>query len=106
MREKVCYVDGYTSGSLSGHLDACGLFTQEPEGRLPRISTPSGVVLDPCQGRARNWVQGSVELVRQIDTFYSRYPKDRNIQVVSLIQNLSDQAGLTIDQIHAMGSGL
>jgi hypothetical protein len=102
--EKTYFAEGYQRGSLAGHRDACGLFNDQDKEHLPPVSTPSGIVLDPCQGRARNWSKGTEELVKQIDAFYSRFPNDRGIHVTNLIQNLSDQSGLTIEQIHAMGN--
>ena len=102
--EKVYFVEGYKRGSSEGHTDACLLFNDLAKKQLPPVSTPSGIVLDPCQGRARNWSQGTEELVRHVNDFYSRFPGDRGVHVTSLIQNLSDESGLTIEQIHALGN--
>ena len=102
--EKTYFAEGYQRGSLAGHTDACELFSDQSKEHLPPVSTPSGILLDPCQGRARNWSKGTEELVKQIDTFYLRFPSDRGIHLTNLIQNLSDQSQLTIEQIHAMGN--
>jgi hypothetical protein len=104
LAEKVYFVEGYRRGSLAGHIDACELFTKQAKEQLPPVSTPTGIVLDSCQGRARNWSKGSRELVSQLDDFYSRFPGDRGVHVTNLIQNLSDESGLTIEQIHALGN--
>jgi len=102
--EKVYFVEGFKIGSSEGHSEACLLFNDLAKKQLPPVSTPSGIVVDPCQGRTRNWSQGTEALVRQIDDFYSRFPGDRGVHVTGLIQNLSDQSGLTIEQIHALGN--
>lgn len=102
--ERVYFIEGYRRGSSAGHVDACDLFSEPIKRQLPPVSTPSGILLDPCQGRTRNWSKGTEELVRQIDDFYVRFPGDRGVHVTNLIQNLSDQSGLTIEQIHALGN--
>ncbi len=102
--EKRYFVEGYKRGSSSGHSDACLLFNDLAKQQLLPVSHPSGIVLDPCQGRARSWSKGTEGLVRQMDNFYSRFPGDRGLHIESLIQNLSDQSGLTIEQIHARGT--
>jgi hypothetical protein len=102
--EKAYFVEGYRRGSSAGHDDACALFSPSVKEQLPPVSTPTGIVLDRCQGRFRNWPQGTRELVRQIDDFYQRFPSDRSTNLTNLIQNLSDQGGLTIEQIHALAN--
>jgi hypothetical protein len=102
--EKAYFVEGYRRGSSAGHDDACALFSPSLKEQLPPVSTSSGIVLDPCQGRSRSWPQGTQELVSQIDDFYQRFPGDRGINLTNLIQNLSDQGGLTIEQIHALAN--
>jgi hypothetical protein len=102
--EKAYFVEGYRSGSSAGHSDACDLFSTQDRERLPRSSTSSGVVLDPCDALGRTWSKGTTDLVKQIDAFYSQFPSDRGVHVANLIQNLSDQSGLTIEKIHATGN--
>lgn len=102
--EKTYFVEGYRSGSSAGHDDACDLFSTQDKEHLPRSSTSSGIVLDPCQALGRTWSKGTTDLVKQIDAFYSQFPSDRGVHVTNLIQNLSDQSGLTIEKIHAMAN--
>ena len=100
--EKFYFVEGYRKGSLAGHDDACELFASSAKEQLPPIST-GGIALDPCQGRARSWAKGTEQVVKQIDEYYSRFPSDRRVHVTNVLQNLSDQSSLTIEQIHALG---
>jgi len=102
--ERLYFVEGYRKGSAAGHLDACELLSGTVRDRLPPASTPGGITLDPCQARARSWSVGTEAVVKQVDEFYSRFPDTREVQVTNLIQNLSDQAALTIEQIHEMAS--
>lgn len=99
LSEKTYFVEGYVKGSTAGHIDACMLLRNETQ-HLPAVSTSSGIELDPCQGRSRSWSKGTAEVVKQITSYYKLYPDDRSLKVASLIQNLSDQSGLSLGQIH------
>ena len=102
--EKVYFVEGYKRGSSAGQTDACDLFSNKGKNELPSVSAPGGIALDHCEGRARSWSGGTQNVVKEMDDFYIRFADSRDIHVTNLIQNLSDQAGLTVDQIHQMGS--
>jgi len=103
--EKVYFVEGYRRGSGAGQADACQLFSESVKNQLLPVPTSTGIVLDRCLGRARNWSKGTEEIVKEIDEFYQRFPDSREVQLTNLIQNLSDQAGLDLDQIHQMAHG-
>jgi hypothetical protein len=102
--EKVYFVEGYKRGSSAGQTDACDLFSNKAKSQLPSVSASGGIVLDRCEGRGRSWSVGTQNVVKEMDDFYLRFPDSHNIHVTNLIRNLSDQAGLTVDQIHQMGS--
>ncbi|HKN60418.1 MAG TPA: hypothetical protein VJW93_04530 [Candidatus Acidoferrales bacterium] len=102
--EKIYFVEGYKRGSSAGQTDACDLFSDKAKSQLPSVSVPGGIILDRCEGRARSWSVGTQNVAKEIDNFYMRFPDSRDIHVTNLILNLSDQAGLTVDQIHEMGS--
>ena len=100
--EKTFFLEGYRSGNSAGHRDACELISNADKEHLPQAPALGGVLLDRCQGHERSWSKGTARTIEAIDSFYTRFPDDRDVQVTNLISNLSDQSGLTIGQIHDM----
>ena len=87
------YVYGYTLGFSKGHLDGCKQGTKAWP-HSPEAASP----LQKCISTEPDFSKGSDYFVKSITEFYERYPKDRDIYINEVLDQLGK--GLTLEQIH------
>lgn len=96
---RLLYVSAYLSGYWNGFNGGCT--TGQRLYSAGKAKDISGLPGEKCIPKALTYSQPLETYVSAISSYYTSFPGDKNVPVYKLLEGLSDQRRLTIQQMHS-----
>jgi len=91
---RIAYVEGYIWGQERGFSEAC------KEAEKLWVRKPTGLPGEKCITKMPRYPNYPANYAAMISQYYSLYPADRSLSVRRLLEGMTDNHSLTVEQMH------